>query len=153
MDFRPHLFFSAPWRMGMASAGLAGAITVGVLGTGGPAMASQGVCRSDPVVVLSNLQVMDLSATINDNSSDLNNVSYSMSLPQGVRPLLVIATDGLVGQHETFSWTANQPAGQYSVTTYVSTGATVPVTAVGISILSKSYSQNGTSNENITVTS
>lgn len=120
------------------------------MGTGS-ALAALGPCRSDPVVVLSNLKVMDISATIGDSQSDLNSVTYALSLPKGVRPLLVVPTDGLVGQVEHFSWSSNQPVNQYSVQTYVSTGQTVPVTASVLGVFTKSANATGTSNEVLTI--
>ncbi|HEV3309721.1 MAG TPA: hypothetical protein VG815_04305 [Chloroflexota bacterium] len=117
----------------------------------GSAQAAVGVCRSDPVVVLTNLRTMDISATVADSQSDLKSVSYTIHLPVGVRALLVVPTDGLVGQVEHFNSVSDQPANTYTVTTYAATGKTVPVTAAVLGVLSRSGSASGTSNENVTV--
>jgi hypothetical protein len=118
---------------------------------GATAQAALGPCRSDPVVVLSNLKTMDISALIQGTSSDLKSVTYTLHVPPGVRPLVVIPTDGLVGQVEHFAWHADQPSGSYAVDTYASTGTTVPVTASVIGVLAASGTATGTSNEAITV--
>lgn len=134
----------------LAIIGLTAALAGGAFA--GTAHAAVGICRSDPVVVLSNLKTLDLSATIQDRSSDLNSVSYTLHLPAGVKPLLVVPTDGLVGQVEHFSYVNDQAANKYSDTTYASTGTTVTVTAAALNLLLGSASENGTSNEPITLT-
>jgi len=140
-------------RRGGLSAALATVLAFSAVGaiSAGPVEAAVGPCRSDPIVVLSNLKTMDISAVINDDQSDLHSVTYTMHLPVGVRPVLVIPTDGLVGQVEHFAAYSDLPAGQYTVTTYVSTGKTVPITATVLGILARLAVADGQSNEDVTV--
>lgn len=87
-------------------------------------------CRSDPAVVLSNLSILDLSATISDSTSDVQEVLYVLHGPVGTGAIAVNPTLGLLGPKERFQYVADQPANTYRTDTYVSTGAkTVPVVA------------------------
>lgn len=132
----------------VALAILALPILGGMLGNT-PALATLGPCRSDPVVTLSNLKTLDLSATIYDASSDLRGVTYTMHVPRGVSALVVIGTDGLVGQVEHFKIVCDQPQGKYVVTTEVSTGSNVSVTADAVGLLIGSGSVSGMSNQDL----
>jgi hypothetical protein len=114
------------------------------------ASASIGVCRSDPVIVLSNLKVLDLSAMISDSTSDLKSVTYTLHAPKGTAALLVVPTDGLVGQVEHFVFRADNPSNHYTVTTYVNTGTRVAVTASILNLLGASGNATGYSNQNLT---
>lgn len=61
------------------------------------AHAQIGGCRSDPTVTLSNLAVVDLSASINDSLSDVRSVTYVLHVPKGVFALATVKTDTLIG--------------------------------------------------------
>ncbi len=124
------------------------AMTASPIGT---ASAAVGPCRSDPVVTLSNLKVLDLSATIGTDQANLNSVSYVLHLPPGVFPLLVVPTDGLVGQVEHFSYVNDAPWGVYVDTTTASTTSAVPVTATAFNLLIGSGSSSGYSNSPVSV--
>ncbi|HZT96282.1 MAG TPA: hypothetical protein VFB34_05540 [Chloroflexota bacterium] len=106
-------------------------------------------CRSDPVVTLSNLTTLDISANILDSSSDLRSVTYTLHGPVGTSVLLFVPTDGLIGQVEHFSYVANQPRGQYSLSTYVSTGTKASVTVSALAVLGRSDQASGYSNQTI----
>ncbi len=107
-------------------------------------------CRSDPVIVLSNLRTLDVSATIYDSTSDLRSVTYTVHGPSGTSVVLALSTDGLVGQVEHFKYVADQLPNHYSVTAYVSTGTTSRVTVSGITLAGRSESLSGYSNQPIT---
>lgn len=105
------------------------------------AHAQIGGCRSDPTVALSNLGVVDLSAGINDSTSDVKSVNYVLHVPKGVFPLVVVKTDSLLGLTEHFQVVSDQPAGTYKTYTTVYTGAsritvTANTTVVGLLSLS-----------------
>jgi hypothetical protein len=94
------------------------------------AHAQIGGCRSDPTVTLSNLAVVDLSASINDSLSDVRSVTYVLHVPKGVFALATVKTDTLIGLTEHFQIVSDQPAGTYKTYTTVYTGASsVAVTA------------------------
>ncbi len=92
-------------------------------------------CRSDPIVILSNGVVLDLSANIADDVSDIKQISYVLQAPQGVTVLDAISTDGPVGYRENFqlqsSGKSGGQAGVYQVQVQVKAHSKdVSVTAV-----------------------
>lgn len=95
--------------------------------------ATLAACRSDPIVLLSNGAVLDLSATISDHASDVNRIVYVLHGPAGTTPLAVIHTNAELARREQFTYHADQPAQTYTIDTYVATGAgSVPVTAAAL---------------------
>lgn len=87
-------------------------------------------CRSDPVVALSNLGVLDLNASIGTGVSQVQKVVYAVHAPAGTFPLAIINTDSLIGLKESVQFYADQPANTYVVNTTVYTGTSrVSVTA------------------------
>ncbi len=92
---------------------LGGAVVAsGLLAGGLPAPSAHAAlaCRSDPIVVLSNGVTLELSATIFDDVSDVQQVNYTLQAPKGVTVQRVITTDGAVGYKEHFAVQA-LPAG------------------------------------------
>ena len=59
-------------------------------------------CRSDPLIVLNNGMVFDLSTTINDDVSDVKLITYTLHVPYGVSLAQAVSTDGDVKYHEQF---------------------------------------------------
>jgi hypothetical protein len=90
-------------------------------GTGGAHAAS--ACRTDPVITLSDLRVLDMSATINDSASDVTGVKYVLHGPVGVSILVVLRTPSLTYGVESFAYIADQRANTYVMDTTVTTGA------------------------------
>lgn len=87
-------------------------------------------CRSDPVVTLSNLAQIDLQADINDSTSDVQHIVYTVHVPAGTSVLSVLNTDSVVGLAEAVRVYADNPANTYDTYTTVSTGQSrVAVTA------------------------
>ena len=80
-------------------------------------------CRSDPIVILSNGIVLDLSATINDTVDDVTEVRYTLHVPSGIGIVTAISTDGAVGYRERFAVQADSAPGTYSTVIRVKTGA------------------------------
>jgi hypothetical protein len=93
------------------------------------AHAAIGACRSEPTAILSNGYALDVSATINTDVSDVQQVNYALVLPDGVH--VVSWTDtAAVGPKDTYSVNATNSAGHYSVAVTVNTGTPgVSVTA------------------------
>lgn len=83
------------------------------------ASASLGACRSDPTAVLSNGAVIDLSATIGTDLSNVSSVVYVAHLPRGVYPLVTVNTDSLIGPKERFVFDSDNAAGTYDAYTTV----------------------------------
>lgn len=78
-------------------------------------------CRSDPLVVLSDGTIVDVSADIDTLLLNVTEVHYTLHIPQGLSPVLVIRTKAWLTSTETFSFYADQPADQYSSSTIVQT--------------------------------
>ncbi|HLJ68712.1 MAG TPA: hypothetical protein VKX16_15250 [Chloroflexota bacterium] len=122
-------------RQGLVQTGTFGglALLATVVATALPAQSAQayvGGCRTDPVVVLSNVGTLDLSATINDTLSDVKQVVYVVHAPAGIHELAVVNTSGLMGLKETVKFYADDAGNTFDVFTTVYTGQNgVPVTA------------------------
>jgi len=86
------------------------------------AHAQLGGCRDDPAVILTNGAVIDLSASISDSTSDVQNVVYSLHGPAGTGILLLIDPNGLLLPKDTFRYYADDPANTYDTYTVVHTG-------------------------------
>lgn len=82
-------------------------------------------CRADPVVLLSNGVTLDIGASVSTFLLDIKTVHYELHAPVGVSLVTAIYTPGLVTllglPKESFSFYADQPAGQYKVVTTVDT--------------------------------
>src|SRR5947209_7431460 len=119
------------------------------------ARAQWGYCNSDPVVVLSNLAEVDLSAAINDDLSDVSKVVYVLHIPTGTSAVSVTNTDGLMGLRESLKIVADQPADTYVSDTTVSPGtpriAFTATTSVSALPTLGQQSASGYSNHDVTI--
>ena len=79
------------------------------------------LCRADPVVVLSNGVTMDFGASITTLPMNVTEVHYELHVPVGVELVAVIHTPTWLTSQETFTFYADQPAGQYTIITTVHT--------------------------------
>jgi hypothetical protein len=99
-------------------------VSFGLL-AGSPAIPSAhaelAACYSDPVVVLSDGTTLDLSDTIYDSETDVQQVSYVLHGPVGTVLISITPSSGALGPKETFLFHADQGAQQYAVGTLVST--------------------------------
>ena len=88
-------FHSRPVRLGASV--LVAALLVGLVA---PHMAHAQVsgCTADPVVSLSNGTQLDLYASIDDSSQDVQQVTFNVTVPQGVHE--VAYTPGLLGSKQ-----------------------------------------------------
>jgi hypothetical protein len=78
-------------------------------------------CRSDPVVVLSDGTIVDVSADIDTLLWNVTEVHYTLHIPQGLSPVSVVRTKAWLTSTETFSFYADQSADHYSSSTLVQT--------------------------------
>jgi hypothetical protein len=99
------------------------------------ARAAIGGCRSDPVVLLSSGDILDLRADIGDSATDVGQVAYTLHGPAGTSVITITPSSGLLGPKETFQYMADSAAGSYGVETMVSTLTPhVAVTAAAMAI-------------------
>lgn len=116
---RPSLHLSA--RVAVAITALVANIAAAHL-MGGRASADIGPCRTDPIVVLSNGTVVDLSATVMTGVSNVENVTYVLHAPVGTTVKHVTYTAG-ESNIETLRFYADDAANTYDTSTTVSLGA------------------------------
>jgi hypothetical protein len=129
-----------PRRLILAVAMLA---AVSTLALPGHAHASYSSCRSDPALVLTNGSVLDLSASIGADLSNVSSVTYVVHLPAKVGVLLAVNTDSLMGIKEHFVTYSDDTSNTYDAYTTVQlTSGTSTVTAneTVISVLQLSIS-------------
>jgi hypothetical protein len=122
------------WKGGARRLGVV--VTAAILTAAAGSFGSQRVsaittyCRSDPAIVLTNGATIDLSASIGDSLSDVQQVQYVVHAPAGTHLLAVVNTDGLMGPKETVKLYADNSYGTYDSATTVLTGQkNVAVTA------------------------
>src|SRR5437588_8370228 len=76
--------------------------------------------RSDPVVTLSNGVTLDLSTVVNDTTTDVQQVSYTLHAPIGTWVTSEVDTS-MLGPKDTFHFYADKPPGTFSVGSKVTT--------------------------------
>ncbi len=79
------------------------------------------ICRSDPIVTLSNGIVLTIGANIDSKMQDVQEVHYELHVPEGVSLISEVATPFWKKTQETFTFVADQVEGQYVVITTVHT--------------------------------
>ena len=93
------------------------------------AQAQTGVCRSEPIVALSNGETLDFNATIQDDPSDVQGVYWTVNLPAGVSPVGPPVDNAILGPKDHYSFSSNGPAGSYSVGVSATTVTNVSMSA------------------------
>jgi hypothetical protein len=109
------------------------------------------VCRSDPVIALSDGKSVTITDSISDASTDLQHITYVLHAPTGVTVSRVTYTAGM-SAIESLQFYADQTAGHYVAGTQVTTktSPTAPVSlSVTISRVTKTAS--GTAGQLLTV--
>ena len=114
------------------------------------AQAAAGGCRSDPVLLLSDLTVVDLSASIDTDLSNVNSVTYTFHAPRGVKLLAAVNTS-IFGNKEIIRYYDDNPSNTYTSDTVVDTTNKVAVTATTLVGLN-SKSVSGYSRRDLSVT-
>lgn len=74
-------------------------------------------CRSDPVVILSNGTILDLSADFTTLLINVEEVHYELHIPVGVSVVAYIHTPAWLTSQETFTAIADQEPGVYTAST------------------------------------
>lgn len=117
---------------------LAFVMAVALLGFAAPggASASVGLCRTDPIVMLSNGVTMRLTTGVNDASSDVQSVLYTVALPAGVSINQVVYTGGALGGKESVVAQTANDGSAYNTTVLVTTGASNVQVAAGVALTS-----------------
>jgi hypothetical protein len=130
---------------------------VGIFVLAAPVEAAVLICRSDPVVILSNGVIMDFGANISTLPWNVEEVHYELHVPVGVELVVSIHTPTWIASVESFTFYADQPEGQYIVTAIVQTRqdnvkVNLDATLIGLSKLSSGmYSAPGFENQRLTI--
>lgn len=102
------------------------------------------LCRTDPVVVLSNGMVLDLTTSVADTAQDVKQINYTVNLPKGVTVSQVYYTPGPLSHVETVTSLSGNSAGAYDTTTTVTTGTSgLNVTATAVLVNAATFSVTG----------
>lgn len=87
-------------------------------------------CRSDPLVLLSDGTVLDISADIGAPLFDVKEIRYVLHIPKGLKVIIALSTPNWPTTIEKFTVFADNPPGIFTSTTTVYTRrANTPVTA------------------------
>lgn len=78
-------------------------------------------CRSDPVVILSNGMVLDLSASLDTSLFNVKQVDYVLHVPEGVTVVAAIHTPAWLTTVETFTTYDDSSPGVYHSETIATT--------------------------------
>jgi hypothetical protein len=99
---------------------LAGLASIGPLSPTAEAAVSG--CRTDPIVILSDGTILDVTAEIGTSASKVREIHYVVHGPRGVKLIASISTPtlGFTGK-ETFTYYDDAPARQYITETVVQT--------------------------------
>ncbi len=85
------------------------------------ALAKLVMCRSDPLVVLSDGTLIDVSADIEVLPFRVREVHYTLHVPQGLYPILVVHTPTWLTSVETFTFYDDMQPNEFKSTTTVHT--------------------------------
>jgi hypothetical protein len=133
---------------------LAGLILDGTINPG-HVFAGYSVCRTDPIVQLSNGKTVKVLASISDLAADVQNVAYTVHIPAGVSLVHSTYTGGTFAGKESLTVFADAAAATYTTTTTVTTGhsgvVVTATTSVTTSQSTVSRSVSGLSGQALTV--
>ena len=107
------------------------------------AQAAAGGCRSDPVLLLSDLTVVDLSASIDTDISNVNSVTYTFHAPRGVKLLAAVNTSRYYDDNPSNTYTSDTV-----VDTTINKVGVTATTLIGL----RSKSVSGLSRHDLSVT-
>jgi hypothetical protein len=115
------------------------------------------ICRSDPVVILTNGVTLDIGASLDVLPFDVTEVHYELHVPKGVHALLAIHTPAWLTSQETFKVIDDMSGNNYKVITTAHTrkgDASVTADTVLVSALKiklGAYSASGSEGDALTV--
>jgi len=87
----------------------------------GVTMARLVACRSDPVVILSDGTIVDVSAEIDTLLWNVTEVHYTLHVPSGLSPVVIIHTPAWLTSQETFTFYSDSSPDEFTSTTTVRT--------------------------------
>lgn len=108
------------WRIALVGFSLLVAATISAPTT---PIASAGMraCRADPVILLSNGEIVQTDVAIMADAAEVQQVLYTLHLPAGIQVVSVIYTPSEIGHKEVVRFVDDMPPYQYMTDTMVTT--------------------------------
>jgi hypothetical protein len=85
------------------------------------AWAGMRACRADPVILLSNGEIVQTDVAVMTDAANVKQVLYTLHLPVGVKVISVIYTPSEIGQKEVVRFIDDMPPYQYMNDTVITT--------------------------------
>ena len=113
------------------------------------ALAGLRACRADPVILLSNGEIVQTDVAIMTDAANVKQVVYTLHVPAGVKVISVIYTPSEIGHKEVVQFVDDMPPYQYMNDTVITTfGASAPAIAHTRALLRDSW-DTGMTGENL----
>lgn len=109
------------------------------------------VCRSDPLVLLSDGTVIDISADIGALLFDVTEVHYVLHIPEGLDVVVAVSTPNWPTTIERFTVYADNPPGTFTSTTTVFTRRSNTFVTANFLVNSIYRTLDGVSGEGLTI--
>jgi hypothetical protein len=116
-----------------------------------PTSAAIRTCRTDPVVLLSNGEIIRTDATIGTDIANVQEVKYTIHLPVGVKVIRVIHTSGRISNREVVEFVHDLPPFQYTTITTIKTTTPNVLAVAHTRVLSRNGSATGLSGERLII--
>ena len=111
-------------------------------------------CRTDPIFVLSNGDVISVTLDISTDASSISHIDYVLYVPAGVTVKMVVFTAVNLRLHETYEVYQDSPAKTYTIATVVTTHIPSRVEVLAMTRLNSVFAKysSGYSGEPLMVT-
>jgi hypothetical protein len=109
------------------------------------------VCRADPILVLSNREVLRTNVIIGTDIANVRQVKYIIHVPKGVRVLAVIHTSGQLRHKEVVELIDDLPPYHYTTRTVISTTQPNVRSIAQTRVLARYGSATGLSGQYLTI--
>lgn len=105
------------------------------------------ICRTDPIFLLSNGDILTVTLNIGTDVSNIREITYVLHVPAGVTVKHVTYTAGGLGTEETFEVYQDSPANTYTTDTMVTVKYSDAVNVTATTLLNRIYSDSVTGYE------
>ena len=109
------------------------------------------VCRADPIIVLSNREILRTNAIIGTHITNVRQVKYIIHIPKGVQVLAVIHTSGRLRDKEVVELIDDLPPYHYTTKTVISTTDPNVRSVAQTRVLARYGSASGLSGQYLTI--
>ena len=99
-------------------------------------------CRTDPIFMLSNGDVINITLNISTDSANVRNITYLLHVPAGVTVAKVTYTGGGMGTKEIYKVYQDSPAKTYTTDTLATTQNTGSVAVIATTRLNSTYAKS-----------